>query len=299
MREIVIISGKGGTGKTSLSGAFAQLATNKVLCDMDVDAPDLHILLAPEIRHREAFISGHEARIRPEDCTACGQCAALCRYGAIREENDVYTVDSLRCEGCKVCVALCPAQAIDFPEKHCGDWYVSTTRFGTMVHAQLFAGEENSGLLVTRLKKKAREIAEEQGMELVLCDGAPGIGCPVISSLAGTHLAVIITEPTLSGRHDLERVSQLCDHFRVKASVIINKCDLNEEQAQKIEDFCKAKGYELLAKLPHDSLFTEAMVQRKVVTEYPDAPVAQAVRRAWENIENLAGIGTAGATKEV
>jgi len=294
MREIVIISGKGGTGKTSLTGAFAQVARNMVLCDLDVDAPDLHILLAPQVRRKQAFISGHEARIRPEDCTACGLCAELCRFEAIHEgrgkDSGPWVVDPLRCEGCKVCVTQCPAQAIDFPEKHCGDWYISDTRFGPMVHAQLFAGEENSGRLVTLLKQQAKQMAEEQGLSCVLCDGAPGIGCPVISSLSGTHLAVIVTEPTLSGRHDMERVAQLCEHFRIPVAVIVNKSDLNEEQTSLITRYCNEKNYELLACLPHDNLVTEAMVQRKVVTEYPDAPLAEALRQAWRRIETLAGL---------
>lgn len=292
MPEIVIISGKGGTGKTSLTGAFAQVARDTVLCDLDVDAPDLHILLSPKIRKREAFISGHEARIRPDDCTACAQCASLCRFEAISDAGEAFVVDPLRCEGCKVCVTLCPVQAIDFPEKHCGDWYVSDTRCGVMVHAQLFAGEENSGRLVTLLKQQAKEIAKEKGLSCILCDGAPGIGCPVISSLSGTDLAVIVTEPTLSGRHDLERVAGLCEYFRIPLGVIVNKCDLNEEQTAFIEAYCEEKKYTLVAKLPHDPLFTEAMVQRKAVTEYPDAPMAEAVRQAWERIETLAGLKT-------
>ncbi len=289
MREIVIISGKGGTGKTSLTGAFAHLAENKVVCDLDVDAPDLHLLLAPQVEQQEAFVSGHEAEIDPELCNGCGLCASMCRFGAIRENGTAMTVDSLRCEGCKVCVAFCPAAAIRFPEKHCGQWYVSATRFGPMVHAQLFPGEENSGRLVMLLKTKARELAKARGLDLVLCDGAPGIGCPVISSLSGTHLAVAVTEPTPSGRHDLERVASLCDHFRVRLTVIINKYDLNDAHTKGIESFCSEKGYPVIARLPHDPVVTEAMLRGLVVTEMERSDFRLELESAWKRIRELAG----------
>ena len=292
MREIVIISGKGGTGKTSIAGALAYLAESKVLCDMDVDAPDLHLLLTPEIQERHDFISGHEARIRSEDCTRCGQCAELCRFDAVLQTQDGYQVDPVRCEGCKVCVALCPAGAIDFPDSHCGEWFRSETRVGPMLHAQLKAGAENSGRLVTLLKQQARALAEDRGLELLLCDGAPGIGCPVISSLAGAHLALIVTEPTLSGLHDLKRVQELCRHFRIKTAVLVNKCDLNPEQTERIRARCAEQGCAVLAELPHDPLFVQAMVNRKTVTEYPATPTARALREAWERIATLAGLGT-------
>ena len=238
MREIIIISGKGGTGKTSLTGAFAHLAANKIICDLDVDAPDLHLLLQPAQERREEFYSGHEAVIDREKCDGCGLCATLCEFGAIRENGAGFVVDPVRCEGCKVCVAFCPAAAIRFPERHCGQWYVSSTRFGPLVHAQLFPGAENSGRLVMVLKQQARELAKARGADLVLCDGAPGIGCPVISSLSGAHLAVAVTEPTPSGRHDLERVAALCRHFQTAFAVIINKYDLNPDETARIEGFC-------------------------------------------------------------
>jgi MinD superfamily P-loop ATPase len=287
MREIVVISGKGGTGKTSITAAFAHLAANKVICDLDVDAPDLHLLLDPTVVRDEAFISGHEAVIDPEKCVGCGLCASMCRYDAIDRDGDVYRIAPLRCEGCKVCVAFCPEQAIDFPDRHCGQRYLSDTRFGPMIHAQLFPGQENSGLLVSRLKKEARVLAEERGLDLILCDGAPGIGCPVIASLSQTDLAVVVTEPTPSGVHDLERVAGLCDHFRTKVAVIINKHDLNPEHAGRIDALCSEKGYSLLARLPHDTAVTEAMVRRQAVTEGPDSEIARNIREAWLKITDL------------
>ena len=194
----------------------------------------------------------------------------------------------MRCEGCKVCVAFCPAEAIRFPEKHCGQWYVSSTRFGPLVHAQLFPGEENSGRLVMVLKQQARELAKERGAELILCDGAPGIGCPVISSLSGTHLAVAVTEPTPTGRHDLERVAGLCGHFQTAFAVIINKCDLNPDEAARIEAFCRDRSYPVLARLPHDPIVTRAMIQGLVVTELPETDFSRALRQSWTRVEELA-----------
>jgi MinD superfamily P-loop ATPase len=291
MREIIIISGKGGTGKTSLTGAFAHLASNKVICDLDVDAPDLHLLLQPTKERLEEFYSGHKARIDGEKCDGCGLCASLCQYGAIRENGAGLAVDPLRCEGCKVCVAFCPVAAIRFPEKHCGQWYVSSSRFGPLVHAQLFPGEENSGRLVMVLKQQARELAKARGADLVLGDGAPGIGCPVISSLSGAHLAVAVTEPTPSGRHDLERVAGLCRHFQVSLAVIINKHDLNPAETHRIEVFCGEESYPVLARLPHDPLVTKAMIQGLVVTELPESDFSRALRQAWTRVTALAGLG--------
>jgi MinD superfamily P-loop ATPase len=291
MREIIVISGKGGTGKTSLTGAFAHLADNQIICDLDVDAPDLHLLSQPKLERQEEFYSGHEARIDRDKCDGCGLCASMCQFGAIRENGAGFTVDPLRCEGCKVCVAFCPAAAIRFPEKHCGQWYVSSSRFGPLVHAQLFPGEENSGRLVTVLKQQARELAQARSADLVLCDGAPGIGCPVISSLSGAHLAVAVTEPTPSGRHDLERVADLCRHFQTAMAVIINKHDLNPDETARIEAFCRDGGCPVLARLPHDPLVTKAMIQGLVVTEMPATAFSREVRGAWTRIEALAGLG--------
>jgi MinD superfamily P-loop ATPase len=288
MREIIVISGKGGTGKTSLTGAFAHLAASKVICDLDVDAPDLHLLLQPLREREEEFYSGHEAAIDLGKCTGCGLCASLCKFDAIKANGAGLVVDPLRCEGCKVCVAFCPEAAIRFPERHCGQWYISSTRFGPLVHAQLFPGAENSGKLVMLLKQQARELAKARGASLVLCDGAPGIGCPVISSLSGAHLAVAVTEPTPSGRHDLERVAHLCRHFQVPLGVIINKYDLNRDKTFRIEALCRDGDYPVVGHLPHDPVVTRAMIQGLVVSEMPEGIFTSELKRSWSRIKALA-----------
>jgi MinD superfamily P-loop ATPase len=287
MPEILVISGKGGTGKTSLTGAFAQVARNPVICDLDVDAPDLHLLLQPQPERTEDFYSGNQAVIDQALCTDCGLCQEMCRYQAIARQEQGLAVDGRRCEGCKVCVHFCPAQAISFPIKHRGRWFISQTRLGPMVHAQLFPGQENSGRLVALLRQQAKELAKSQGRDLILCDGTPGIGCPVISSLSGVDLAVLVTEPTPSGRHDMERVLELCGHFRVQAAVVINKHDLNEGQSGLIERYCAQMALPLLAKLPHDPVVTQAMLAAQVVTEYSQYGFSDLIRGAWQAIETL------------
>jgi MinD superfamily P-loop ATPase len=287
MREIIVISGKGGTGKTSLTAAFAHMAADAVICDLDVDAPDLHLILQPEINVRDDFYSGHEAVIDPETCTACGLCTEMCRFGAVSNPPTGYRIDPLKCEGCKVCVQFCPAGAIGFPDRHCGEWFISETRFGPMVHAQLFPGAENSGRLVALLRQKARALAQESGRSLILSDGAPGIGCPVISSLSGTDFAVLVTEPTPSGRHDLERVAELCRHFKIPTGVIVNKADLNPANTTDIQRWCAAAQTEFLAALPYDPAVTEAMVQRQTVTEFSADGLSMAIRRTWLRILEL------------
>lgn len=289
MREIVILSGKGGTGKTSLTAAFAHLASNHVICDLDVDAPDLHLILSPSHLSENTFVSGHEAVIT-DRCEGCGQCVEMCRYEAISEGDPYPTINPLKCEGCKVCVQFCPADAIDFPEKECGQWYLSQTRFGTMVHARLYPGEENSGRLVTLLRQQAKALADARGYKYILSDGPPGIGCPVISSLSGSSTAVIITEPTPSGRHDLERVIELCRHFNVVAGVVINKYDLSKTQTAAIESYCQKHRLVLLGRLPHDEAMVRAMIQGKAITEYQTDGIASDVRELWSDIIHIAGI---------
>jgi len=285
VHEILILSGKGGTGKTSLSAAFAQIAANHLICDLDVDAPDLHLLLHPEKERTERFHSGHEAVVIPEACTNCGQCATVCRFNAIRPGADHPGFDSLRCEGCKTCVVLCPSQAIAFPEKLCGEWYVSRTRFGPMVHAQLYPGEENSGKLVALLRREAREMAASRGLSLILSDGPPGIGCPVISALSGTTFVVAVTEPTPSGFHDLKRALDLCRHFGIPAGVVINKADLNPAHSDGIADYCREQSLPLFGRLPHDPTVTRAMIQGETYIEFAEeAEISKQTRDIWKKI---------------
>jgi MinD superfamily P-loop ATPase len=222
--------------------------------------------------------------IDPDKCEACGKCLEMCRYEAVDEKDNIFSINPLKCEGCKVCVEFCPADAIDFPEKHCGTWYHSDTRFGPMIHAQLFPGEENSGLMVSLLRKKAKELAKQKGLDLILSDGTPGIGCPVIASLSGVTLAVIVTEPTPSGRHDMERVAELCGHFNIPAGIIINKCDLNEKEAAAIEAYGNEKGFTLFGKLPHDPIITRAMINGQAITEFSDNEFTKQVAEIWGRI---------------
>jgi len=231
MKELVVISGKGGTGKTSIMAAFAALSENAVLCDADVDAADLHLLMSPDIKMCSDFKGGNTAIIGHELCTECGLCRRLCRFDAISEG---YEVDHIKCEGCGVCVDLCPELIIDFPVKTCGEWFVSDTRFGPMVHARLGIAEENSGKLVTLVRQEAKKLAEKRNLDLLITDGPPGIGCPVIASIGGATALLIVTEPTVSGLHDMERVAELAAHFKVPAMLCVNKFDLNLDQTEAI-----------------------------------------------------------------
>ena len=282
IREIVIVSGKGGTGKTSLAAAFAALAKNGILCDADVDAADLHLLMQPEVKERTDFMGGSKAVINPDLCTGCGTCRTLCRFDAI---SDRYEVDPIRCEGCGVCVDFCPEQAIDFPVQRCGEWYISATRFGPMVHARLGIAEENSGRLVSLVRKETRQLAEERGLELIITDGPPGIGCPVIAAIGGATALVIVVEPTVSGIHDMERVVDLAAHFRVPGLVIVNKYDLNIEMTEAIEKLAVQRNLVVLGRVPFDPVFTRSMVQGQTLFEYgEETPTRQVVRDIWAKI---------------
>ena len=282
IREIVIVSGKGGTGKTSLTAAFAALAKNSILCDADVDAADLHLLMQPEVKEQTDFMGGSKAVIDPDLCTGCGTCRTLCRFDAI---SDRYEVDPIRCEGCGVCVDFCPEQAIDFPVQRCGEWYISATRFGPMVHARLGIAEENSGRLVSLVRKETRQLAEERGLELILTDGPPGIGCPVIAAIGGATALVIVVEPTVSGIHDMERVVDLATHFRVPGMVIVNKYDLNVEMTETIEQLAVQRNLVVLGRVPFDPVFTRSMVQGQTLFEYgEETPTRQVVRDIWAKI---------------
>jgi len=284
MKELVVISGKGGTGKTSIVAAFASLAENKVLCDADVDAADLHLVTGPRVRETHDFQGGSTAIINQDKCTECGLCMDLCRWDAI---NFNFEVDAFECEGCGVCVYFCPEKAIDFPVKTCGQWFRSDTRFGPMIHARLGIAEENSGKLVTLVRQKARTLAEESGLDLLLTDGPPGVGCPVIASIGGASALLIVTEPTVSGIHDMERVVQLAAHFRVPAMVCVNKFDLNLDQTQAIEKYAKENHLKTLGQIPFDPLFTTSMVQGKTIIEFNgDSEGVRSVRKIWKEVES-------------
>jgi len=289
MKELVIISGKGGTGKTSVTASFAVLAGRAVLADGDVDAADLHLLLQPKIKHREEFRGGREAVIRAADCVGCGLCEVHCRFDAIRCDGTVYAVDSAGCEGCGVCVRVCPAQAIDFPIRPGGEWFVSDTRRGPMVHARLIPGGENSGKLVSLVREKAREIAEESKMDLVIMDGPPGIGCPVIAAITGASMLLMVTEPTLSGAHDLERVLHLANHFRIPSMVCVNKWDINPSQTEEIEKMAQSLGAEIAGRIAYDPGVTAAQVAGKTVVE-TKAPAAEDMKEIWTAVSKSLGL---------
>ncbi|PIE72988.1 MAG: (4Fe-4S)-binding protein [Deltaproteobacteria bacterium] len=283
-RELVIVSGKGGTGKTSITASFAALAESSILCDADVDAADLHLLLEPVVQKRSPFMGGSVARIRNQDCVECGTCLELCQFQAI---SGNFIVDSLACEGCGVCVDLCPERAIDFSIQQCGEWFVSDTRYGPMVHARLGIAEENSGKLVSLVRQETKKLAEEHQYELILTDGPPGIGCPVIAAIGGATALVLIVEPTVSGLHDMQRVAELAEHFRVPVMLCVNKYDLNEEMTARIEQYARQRNMRLLGRIPFDSMFVEAMVQGKSILEYaPASSAAVALVDVWKNIQD-------------
>lgn len=279
---ISVASGKGGTGKTSLMAAFASLAQNNVLCDADVDAADLHLILKPNPIRRNDFYSGKTAVINKDLCTECGICREMCRWDAI---GDAFEVNAIDCEGCGVCVHFCPEAAIEFPENYCGEWFVSDTRCGPMVHARLGIAEENSGKLVTLIRQEARKLAGDRRHALILTDGPPGVACPVIASIGGATAVLIVTEPTVSGQHDMERVAQLAAHFKIAAMVCVNKFDLNLGLTQEIEKYAVEKNMACLGRIPFDPIFTEAIIQAQTLFECNTGSKAEkAVAAIWQRL---------------
>lgn len=276
----MVLSGKGGTGKTSIVGSLAAITQSKVLADCDVDAADLYLLLQPVTQQKHEFWSGQVAFIDEEKCTQCGLCQEVCRFDAI---ND-FKVDSIACEGCGFCFHICPDEAIMMRENLSGHWSISETKYGPLVHARLGIAQENSGKLVALVRQQAKQIAEKQGFNYIISDGPPGIGCPVISSLSGANLALLVTEPTLSGIHDLERVLGVCHHFGVPAIVCINKYDINEDNTRQIENYCLGQGVEVATKIPFDNVVTEALVQGLPVVEYSQGKVTQEIESLWQRI---------------
>jgi MinD superfamily P-loop ATPase len=328
MKELVVISGKGGTGKTSLVASFAVLADRPVIVDCDVDAADLHLILSPRIKERHEFRGGHEAVIRQDDCTGCGICLEHCRFGAVltcavqtpgwrsgrvrlncsdcaycerscevrtnaiidemrgtlgETRPAVYAVDPFACEGCGVCVRFCPEKAIDFSERLSGEWMVSETRCGPMVHARLGVAAENSGKLVSVIRREARRIAEAGNHPLIIVDGPPGIGCPVIASVTGATLVLAVTEPTVSGEHDLERILSLTRHFDIPAAVCVNKWDINAGMTERIEDKARKAGAHIAGRIRYDRAVTLAQLRERAVVEI-EAPCVEDIRNVWNDL---------------
>ncbi|MFA4944791.1 MAG: ATP-binding protein [Lentisphaeria bacterium] len=288
-KELVVISGKGGTGKTSIVASFAALAEKVALADCDVDAADLHLVLEPRIIRRESFSGGKRARIKPGHCTACGKCEELCRFDAIYFDGPgngkvakTFRIDPIACEGCGVCAWFCAEKAIEFGPVVNGEWFVSETRHGPMVHAKLGIAEENSGKLVSTVRIEARKLAEQRKLDTVIIDGSPGIGCPVIASITGASLVLIVTEPTLSGKHDMERVADLTRHFGIPAMVCVNKWDLNPQVADEIESLAGKRGIHVAGRVRYDRAVTAAQLRGLSVVEHQQDGCAEDVRGVWD-----------------
>lgn len=284
MKELVVLSGKGGTGKTSLTAAFATLASNVTVADCDVDAANLHLLLSPVVRESGEYQGGHEAIIRSEDCTSCGLCATLCRFGSVSEVDGWFGIS--HCEGCGVCVKFCPAGAIDWKTAVTGTWMVSECITGPMTHANLRPGAENSGKLTALVRTLAKKETEAAGSEFILVDGPPGIGCPVIASLTGADAALIVTEPTPSGIHDLERILELTRHFGIDTQILVNKSNINHNLTQQIWNLAVASGHKMVGTLPYSPLFTQAqMAGLPITVKFPSEEITHQIRAIWKETE--------------
>jgi len=283
MHEIVVISGKGGTGKTTLVGALASLWNNVVTADCDVDASDLHLLFNPDIQKQNDFYSGTIPVINYDLCTQCGRCREVCVFGAISPE---FVIDPIACEGCAVCYHFCPEKAITLQDHLCGEWFISDTRFGPFVHARLGIAEDNSGKLVFKIRTEAKIIAEKSNRDTILIDGSPGIGCPVMSSLTGASLAVVVTEPSLSGMHDMKRVLQLIQHFKMPALVVINKFDISQDISRQIEETAQKMDCPVIGKIPYDAAIIQAMVHGQTIPEFSNGELVQNFKSIADAIKN-------------
>jgi len=281
MKQIVVISGKGGTGKTILTASFAALAENKIMVDCDVDAADLHLLLHPVVKERHEFKSGKTARTDKKTCVGCGKCVDVCRFGAVKDD---FTIEAVSCEGCGLCALICPASAIIMEENIAGEWFISETGYGPFVHAKLGIAEENSGKLVAKIRQVAVQIAERDRLDYVIVDGPPGIGCPVIASLSGVDCAVVVTEPTLSGLHDAKRVIEVCGHFHIPVKMVINKFDLNAEITEDIERFCVSEKIEVAGKIRFDSSIPRTLVKAVTALEGASEETAKEIKNIWRKI---------------
>jgi|JFJP01.1.fsa_nt_gi MinD superfamily P-loop ATPase len=288
MNQIVILSGKGGTGKTSFSAAFATLGSNFVVADCDVDGSNLHLILNPVNYFERNFTTGHTAVIEYTTCTNCGLCIDYCRFDAISFQQGKVTISEISCDGCKLCSRICPSHSIQMIPSDKSRWYAGNYRNGKMIHARLSPGEENSGKLVNVVRENARKTAQENGWETIIIDGPPGTGCPVISSVTGTNKAIIVTEPTNSGFHDMKRVMEITANFNVKSYVIINKYDLNASISEKIESWCNENKILVAGKIPFDEQIVEAMINCQSITEWkPESEVSKEIIRIWEQINTI------------
>lgn len=282
MKQIVVLSGKGGTGKTVMTGALAALVDHKVMVDCDVDAADLHLLLTPKIIERHEFKSGKKAWINEQTCTHCGRCFEVCRFGAVTPRP---SIDASACEGCGLCARVCPTAAITMEDNLCGEWFVSETRFGTMVHARLGIGEENSGKLVAKIRQKAQEIAKEASKDWVIIDGPPGIGCPAMAALSGVDAVLLVTEPTCSGLHDAVRVIDLGKHFKIPVMLVVNKWDINPDVTAQIEKFCIDNGVAVAGRLPFDRAVVDAVIAGRTIMEGETQSLKDEIVKIWENLK--------------
>lgn len=281
MNEIVVISGKGGTGKTSIVASLASLAEKKVMVDCDVDASDLHLLLGPDIKKSERFVGGIIPVVNRDKCTHCMECISYCKFNAI---SDNIEIDPISCEGCGLCGYFCPEKAITLEEKVSGDWFVSDTRYGPFIHAKLGIAESNSGKLVALIRREAKKIASETGLDLIIEDGSPGIGCPVIASITGANLILIVVEPSVSGVHDMKRVHELAVHFNIKCTICINKYDLSDKNVNEIDKYCREHDIDIVGKIPYDIDFTKAQVEAKSIVEFSDGEASKEIKNMWDKI---------------
>jgi MinD superfamily P-loop ATPase len=296
MKQLTILSGKGGTGKTTITASFAVLAKNAVLADCDVDAPDLHMLLHPEVIKTQEFKGSKVAVVDKTKCVNCGVCREKCRFDAITEE---IKVDPIACEGCGICAAICPEDAITLAERVSGYAYISKTNYGFMAHALLSPGEANSGKLVTLVRQNARILSEKENSDLIIIDGPPGIGCPVIASVTGINAGLVVTEPTMSGIHDLKRALRLLEHFNVTPFVCVNMYDINRDNTEKIMHFCKENSIEIAGRIPFNPKVTEAMVNGKTIIDYsPESDVAKEIEVIWKKLCSSLSLGKASKSHD-